>query len=130
MNNIKKLILQKLSVPEIRQYYLETFPEMGPMDSNGNVKVRCCFHPDTTPSLSISNFTGLYHCFGCGESGDIFKFHMKKHGVGFQEALQFFANRLGVNLKKNKNHPGPILNSLWTLGFSRSRFDPGHCYFI
>jgi DNA primase len=52
----------------------------------------CPFHEDKTPSFSVSEEKGLFHCFGCGESGDVFDFIMKLEGVSFPEAC----NRLGV----------------------------------
>jgi hypothetical protein len=56
-------------------------------------KTHCCFHDDTTPSLSFSEEKGLFHCFGCGISGDVFDFVMKLDGVSFVEA----ARSLGVS---------------------------------
>ena len=44
---------------------------------------RCPFHEDTTPSLSVEPEKGLYHCFGCGESGDVFDLVMKTRGYPF-----------------------------------------------
>lgn len=47
---------------------------------------RCPFHADKTPSFSVSEEKGLFHCFGCGESGDVFDFIGKLEGIGFREA--------------------------------------------
>jgi hypothetical protein len=53
---------------------------------------RCPFHNDQHPSFSVSAEKGLFHCFGCGESGDVFDFVMKLEGIDFREARA----RLGV----------------------------------
>jgi len=49
----------------------------------------CPFHEDTNPSLSVDASKGLYHCFGCGESGDVFDLVMKYQDSSFPEALDF-----------------------------------------
>ena len=54
---------------------------------------RCPFHADKTPSFSVSEEKGLFHCFGCGESGDAIDFAMRFEGVGFAEAKA----RLGMS---------------------------------
>ncbi len=48
---------------------------------------RCPFHADKTPSFSVSEEKGLFHCFGCGESGDVIRFIELVEGVCFKEAL-------------------------------------------
>lgn len=57
---------------------------------------RCPWHEDSTPSLSVDPAKGLYHCFGCGESGDAFSLVERMAGVGFREALEV-VRRLGGN---------------------------------
>jgi hypothetical protein len=64
-------------------------------------KGRCCFHEDETPSFSISEEKGLFHCFGCGESGDVFDFIMKLDGVSFAQA----AKSLGVSGQRSERRP-------------------------
>jgi DNA primase len=54
---------------------------------------RCPFHVDKTPSFSVSEEKGLFYCFSCGESGDVFDFIVKLEGIGFREAKA----RLGRN---------------------------------
>ncbi|MGQ0553965.1 MAG: DNA primase [Planctomycetota bacterium] len=59
----------------------------------------CCpFHQESTPSFHVRPSVGLYKCFGCGESGDVFSFVQKTRGVGFREALELLAQRVGVEL--------------------------------
>jgi hypothetical protein len=48
----------------------------------------CPFHADKTPSFHVNEDKGVFHCFGCGESGDVFDFIMKLDGVSFVEAVK------------------------------------------
>jgi len=50
---------------------------------------KCPWHNDTTPSLSVDREKGVYNCFGCGESGDIFTLTEKMKGCDFKEALAY-----------------------------------------
>ena len=58
----------------------------------------CPFHSEKTPSLSIDPGRGLFHCFGCGEGGDVFTFLQLTEGLEFREALQELADRAGITL--------------------------------
>jgi DNA primase len=59
----------------------------------------CCpFHNEDTPSFHIRPALGVYKCFGCGESGDVFSFIQKTRNIGFREALEMLADRAGVEL--------------------------------
>ncbi|MEL7834229.1 DNA primase [Fodinibius sp. Rm-B-1B1-1] len=58
----------------------------------------CPFHDEKTPSFHVTPDLGIYKCFGCGESGDVFNFMMEMEGVGFVEALRSLADRYGVSL--------------------------------
>ncbi|HET6528368.1 MAG TPA: DNA primase [Balneolaceae bacterium] len=58
----------------------------------------CPFHDERTPSFHVTPDLGIYKCFGCGESGDVFNFMMQLEGVGFVEALRSLADRYGVSL--------------------------------
>ena len=60
---------------------------------------RCPFHYEKTPSFSIDEFEGFYHCFGCGESGDLITFVKKMEGLDFMEAVEFLAKSVGMEMQ-------------------------------
>ena len=65
----------------------------------------CPFHPDTKPSFYISPDKGVYHCFGCGKSGNVFTFLQDYKGMSFIEALHFLAERAGISLDLTRLSP-------------------------
>ena len=60
----------------------------------------CPFHEEKTASFNVSSAKGLYHCFGCGASGDVIGFVTKHDKVSFGSALEKLARRAGLDLGK------------------------------
>jgi DNA primase len=58
----------------------------------------CPFHDEKTPSFHVTPRLGIYKCFGCGESGDVFSFVMAVEGVSFPESLKTLAGRYGIDI--------------------------------
>jgi DNA primase len=58
----------------------------------------CPFHQEKTPSFTVDPIRGFYHCFGCGEGGDVFSFIMKMEKTGFLEAVRTLADRVNIHL--------------------------------
>lgn len=63
---------------------------------------RCPFHGEKTPSFSVHAGQQFYHCFGCGESGDVFSFVMKYHNIDFPTALKQLAKRYQIDLPERR----------------------------
>ncbi|MEW6500192.1 MAG: DNA primase [Thermodesulfobacteriota bacterium] len=66
-----------------------------------NLKGLCPFHSEKTPSFTVRPDRQTYHCFGCGEGGDIFSFMMQYHRMSFAEALKELAHRYNVPLPED-----------------------------
>ncbi|MGN6592353.1 MAG: DNA primase, partial [Terriglobales bacterium] len=62
----------------------------------------CPFHKEKTPSFSVHAGRQFYHCFGCGQSGDVFSFVQKVENVGFPEAVREVAKKCGIPLPKRE----------------------------
>ncbi len=65
----------------------------------------CPFHDERTPSFSVNATDKVFHCFGCGEGGDIFKFVQLTDGLPFRESLEQLADRYGVTLELEDEDP-------------------------
>jgi DNA primase len=64
----------------------------------GSLKGLCPFHDERSPSFHVRPQVGRYHCFGCGEDGDVFSFLMKQDHTTFQEAVERMAAKIGFTL--------------------------------
>lgn len=64
----------------------------------GSLKGLCPFHDERSPSFQVRPQHGFYHCFGCGESGDVYSFLRKMDHLSFQEAVERLASRVGITL--------------------------------
>ena len=64
----------------------------------GSLKGLCPFHDERSPSFHVRPQVGMYHCFGCGESGDVYTFLQKMDHVSFTEAVERLASRIGLEL--------------------------------
>lgn len=70
-----------------------------PLQKKGRTYWGCCpFHHEKTPSFAVNEFEGYYHCFGCGESGDVIKFVEKLEGVDFISAVKTLAESVNMQV--------------------------------
>jgi DNA primase len=65
-----------------------------------SLKGLCPFHKEKTPSFHVTPDKQVFHCFGCGVGGDVFKFVQLRENVDFAEALSILANRAGIELDR------------------------------
>lgn len=80
--------------------------------SGREYKARCPFHNEKTPSFYVVPAKGFYKCFGCGESGDVFTFLMKRQGLSFQEAVRVIAAKVGVEIPVDDDRRGDEPNKV------------------
>ena len=88
---------------EIRQKVdiVSLIGEYVPLKKTGrNYKALCPFHPEKTPSFTVSPDRQIYKCFGCSEGGDVFEFVKRVEGLDFGEVVRKLADRSGVELKE------------------------------
>jgi len=65
----------------------------------------CPFHSEKTPSFTVSPTKQIFHCFGCGAGGNVFRFLMKHQGLSFPEAVRTLAGRYGIDLPEREMSP-------------------------
>ncbi|MFH1458511.1 MAG: DNA primase [Candidatus Omnitrophota bacterium] len=93
-DNILDDILSRVNIVEVISGYV-------PLKKAGrNFKASCPFHHEKTPSFMVSADRQIFHCFGCGESGNAFKFLMRYERLEFLEAVEILAKKAGVELPK------------------------------
>ena len=83
--------------------------------AGGSYKACCPFHHEKTPSFHIQPAKGYYHCFGCGESGDVIKFVMKYEGLTFMEAAQKLASACGLEIETKEDPEAAVRKRLFAL---------------
>jgi len=65
-----------------------------------NFRGLCPFHSEKTPSFNVHSTKQIYHCFGCGQGGDVFKFVMEMEKCSFPEAMRIVAEKCGIALPR------------------------------
>jgi DNA primase len=76
-------------------------------NAGGNRVGLCPFHDEKSPSFNVRPVQGFYNCFGCGASGDVYKFLMEIEGLTFVEAVERLAVKTGITLRYEDGGPGP-----------------------
>jgi DNA primase len=94
LNSQVEEIKSKIDIVDLVSEYIQV------KQAGANWKALCPFHNEKTPSFMLSKEKQIWHCFGCGEGGDIFSFIQKIENVEFPEALKILATKAGVKLRK------------------------------
>lgn len=92
MDSPVQKIKERLGIEEVVSTYIKLEP------AGQNLRAKCPFHNEKTPSFFVSPGRGSYYCFGCSASGDIFTFVEQFEGLDFKGALKVLAERAGVPL--------------------------------
>ena len=91
---------QRLDIVEVIQPYTAL------KRSGSNFMGRCPFHDEKSPSFSVRQDKGFYHCFGCGVGGDAIKFVQEADGLSFTESVEKLARQFGITLRYEELRPG------------------------
>jgi DNA primase len=94
-DNFKETLKQQADIVRIVGDYVK-LKKAGAQNFSG----LCPFHAEKTPSFSVHATRQFFHCFGCGESGDVFTFVQKVENITFPEAVRLIAQKLGVPMPK------------------------------
>ena len=65
----------------------------------------CPFHQEKSPSFNVVPHKGIFHCFGCGEGGDVFRFVMKTRGISFMDAVKELGQTYGIAVEERPLSP-------------------------
>jgi DNA primase len=97
-------VIDRCDIVEIISSYI-------PLKRTGqNYKACCPFHHEKTPSFIVSSQKQIYHCFGCGEGGNVISFVMKQERLEFPEAIRFLAQKVNIEIPQTGNADSPQKN--------------------
>ena len=81
----------RILLPNPILYYSKEFPLWKQLTNREWQTIKCCFHDDTSPSLSFHLIHGGFNCFSCeAKGGDIISFHRLRYGLSFKETVKYF----------------------------------------
>ncbi len=92
-----QVIKSRINIADYARRYLNLRP------AGGRLQGLCPFHQEKTPSFSVNEESGSFYCFGCHAGGDVFEFSMRINGYDFKEALEHFADELGITITRQKS---------------------------
>jgi DNA primase len=95
-------VKSRLNIADVIGEYVSLRPA-----SAGSLKGLCPFHDEKSPSFNVRPAQGFYHCFGCGEGGDVYKFVQQMDQLSFTEAVEKLASRIGFELSYEEGGASP-----------------------
>jgi DNA primase len=95
LNDFKETVRQQADIVRVIGDYIQLKKAGGQ-----NFVGLCPFHGEKTPSFSVHATRQFFHCFGCGKSGDVFKFVQEREQISFPEAIRLVAEKAGIPLPK------------------------------
>jgi len=99
-------ILSRIDIIELISSYI-------PLKRAGrNFKALCPFHSEKTSSFVVSPARQIYHCFGCGQGGNVFTFVMQYEKLTFQEAAEMLAKKAGIELPSTSSGASKSINAM------------------
>ncbi len=96
-------VREKARIDDVVSGYVTLKPAGG-----GSLKGLCPFHDEKTPSFNVNPARQFFHCFGCGEGGDVISFVMKVDGLTFTETVERLAEKYGVQLRREDGDDEPV----------------------
>jgi DNA primase len=105
-------IRSRSNVVEVLSAYLPQLRRRG-----STFKCNCPFHQEKTPSFTVNETRQIFHCFGCGAGGDVFRFVMDFEKVDFVTAVKILAERAGVEIREEDtpDRKGPSKDILYKI---------------
>src|SRR4030043_1228939 len=90
---------EKIAEVKERSSIVEVISDFVSLKKSGKNHLGLCpFHSEKTPSFTVNEEKGIFHCFGCGVGGNIFNFLMRANHLSFPEAVKEVAKRYGIIL--------------------------------
>jgi len=117
------MMIPKEKIEEVkdRAGIVQVISEYLPLQKRGHNHIGLCpFHSEKTPSFTVSDEKKIFHCFGCGETGSVITFVMKKEGIAFPEAVRSLAKRYGVMIPDARQGGAPDPRDLLYLALKAS----------
>ena len=99
---IIKIIKQQVRISNVIGSYVKLSP-----GNNGNFSGLCPFHKEKTPSFTVTDHKGFYHCFGCQEHGSVIDFLMKFNNLTLPQTIENLAGYLSVDIEEYKLEKRP-----------------------
>ncbi len=93
-------IRDRLDIVDVISRYIDLRP------SGRNFKALCPFHDEKTPSFVVSPEKQIFHCFGCGASGNVINFVQKIENISFPEAVKMLAKEAGISISEEEKDEG------------------------